>query len=596
MAKTNGLGYRATLVTALLCVASIHVANSQTSPTGFGKNVIEGRRPHLTVVVSIDQFRGDYLRRLNDLLLPANRGGKVGGFRYLMTAGSYFAEAHYPHFPLYTGPGHAMILTGGSPYKHGIISNSWRDRATGYEVYCVDDARQKVVGAEAGSGAKPMGPLNLKSTTVGDELKLATNGASKVVTLALKDRAAILLGGHAQDVSLWFDQANGNWISSTAYCKEGKLPDWVAKLNAERIPEKTAGTVWEISPSLLPTGIERALTSTLPPNANPSGIGPVFPHKIPPIADQSKRSELYRAFTLTPDANAYVFESAKRAVLSEKLGQHGATPDLLALNLSTNDYVGHAFGPYSQESLDLTVRTDAFLSEFLNFLSTTIPGGLKEVLFVVTADHGVAPVPETLTAKNISAGRLLESELEAAVKTALTKKFGAEIWGGNESKRKLAGVFTEPCFYLNEILVKEIIASGKATRAQIEEAAANAIFEIPNIYACYTRTQILEGRLPKTDIASHIYNGFHPKLSGDVVVLTDPLYFFDSPGGTGTTHGTPYSYDTHVPILISGFGIRPGVWADPVSVADIAPTLSLILGIEAPSASDGVPLKAALQP
>ena len=580
----------------VLIAAALNSASAQLKSDSFGKRLIEGKGPHLTVVVSIDQFRGDYLRRLNDLLLPAKHGGEVGGFRYLMTEGSYFTEAKYPHYPLYTGPGHAMILTGGSPYKHGIISNDWWDRTTSKGVYCVDDARQKVVGAEAGSIAKPMGPLNLKSTTIGDELKLATNGASKVVTIALKDRAAILLGGHTQDVSLWYDNANGNWISSTAYCKEGKLPDWVQKLNAEHIPDKSGGSVWDISASLKPDGISRAIPTNFPVGTNPSGIGAIFPHKIPAISDPAKRSDLYKAFTLTPDANSFVFETAKRAVLNEKLGQHGEISDLLALNLSTNDYVGHAFGPYSPEALDLTVRTDAILSDFLNFLNRTIPGGLNEVVFVVTADHGVAPIPENLTERNISAGRIDERRFESTVQAALAKAFGEGAWVGKDSSGKLVGKFVEPYLYLNDLLVRLTVASGKATRAQIESVAAEAMFDIPNVYACYTKTQILEGRLPKTDIADHIYNGFHPKLSGDVVVVTDPLYFIESPGGTGTTHGSPFLYDTHVPILIAGPGIRPGVWTDPVTPADIAPTLALLLGIQAPSACDGVPLKSALSP
>ena len=565
-------------------------------PSAFATMVREGKHPHLTVVISIDQFRSDYLRRLNDLLLPAKSGGKVGGFRYLMTAGSYFTEARFTHIPTYTGPGHSVILSGGLPYKTGIISNDWWDRATRSEVYCVDDARQTVVGAEEGSVAKPMGPLNLKATTVGDELKLATNGASKVVTIALKDRAAILLGGHAQDVSLWYDPANGNWISSTAYCKNGKLPEWAQKLNSEKTPDKTAGTTWNLSESLTPEKLSRALPANLPATANPSGIGRVFPHKIPAITDTAKRSSFYRAFVMTPDANAYVFETAKRAVNAEKLGSRGEIPDLLALNLSTNDYVGHAFGPYSPEALDLTLRTDNQLSDFLNFLQKAVPGGLNEVVFVVTADHGVAPIPENLTDKNISAGRVNEALIESKVQDTLSKEFGVGIWTGKDRFGKQLGQFNDPYLYLNDELVKQTVASGKATRAQIETAAARAISEIPGIYSAYSRTQVLEGRLPQTDISSHIYKGFHPKLSGDVVVVTEPNFFIEGPGGTGTTHGSPYNYDTHVPILIAGPGIRPGVWADPVSPADIASTLCLLLGIEAPSANDGTPLKSALQP
>ena len=559
----------------------------------FAANVRHFKRPHLTVVISIDQFRADYLRRLTDLYLPARQGdGKVGGFRYLMTQGSYFVDARYQHSPTFTGPGHAVILTGGYPYKTGIVSNDWFDKTTHSPVYCVDDPRQKVVGAAAGSTAKPMGPLNLRSTTLGDELKLATGGAAKVVTISLKDRAAILLGGHTQDVSLWYDDAGGRWISSTAYCKDGRLPAWVETLNAEAIPDRSLGTVW--TPSVSAEALARTIPPNLPPKNEPYGMGRVFPHAV----GKDKIKQNYRAFTLTPAANAYVFTTAKRAVTAERLGQHGDMPDLLALNLATNDYAGHAFGPYSPEALDISVQTDRQLADFLNFLQTTVPGGLKEVVFVVTADHGVVPNIENLQERDITAGRVLDSAVSDAAQKALVGVFGEGDWIGKDTHGKLVGVYMEPYLYLNDAAISQALVSGKATsRAQIEETAARAVAALPGIYACYTRSQIMEGRLPQTDLTRHIVNGFHPKVSGDLFVVSEGLYFTDpgTPGPYITTHGSPYAYDTHVPILIAGPGIRAGIWADPVSPADIAPTLCALLGIELPSACDGTILKSALR-
>jgi predicted AlkP superfamily pyrophosphatase or phosphodiesterase len=582
------------LLALLLLAANGMPAQAQRNDNGgngaFATQVRSAKRPHLTVVVSIDQFRADYLRRLTDLFLPAESGGKVGGFRYLMTAGSYFVDARYGHYPLFTGPGHAVILTGAYPYKTGIISNDWWDKATQSPVYCVDDPRQKVVGAVTGSKATPMGPKNLRSTTVGDELKLATNGAARVITISLKDRAAILLGGHTQDMSLWFDDSTGRWISSTAYCKDGRLPAWVEEANAEALPDKALGETW--TPSVSSEALSRAILPNLPPERNPYGLGLRFPHTI----GKERNPTNYKAFTRTPFANAYVFETAKRAVKAEKLGQRGDTPDLLALNLATNDYIGHAFGPYSPEALDTTVQTDRQLSDFLNFLQATIPGGLREVVFVVTADHGVVPIPEDLRAVGIDAGRVPETSPDDAVQKALTAAFGEAAWVGKDANGKTVGGYVEPYLYLNEAAIAQALANGKATsRAQIEEAAARALAALPGIYACYTRTQIMEGRLPANDIARHIYNGFYPKLSGDVVAVNEQLYIVNESGPYTTTHGTPYAYDTHVPILIAGPGIRPGVWPDPVSPADIAPTLCALLGVELPSGCDGVILKPALR-
>jgi predicted AlkP superfamily pyrophosphatase or phosphodiesterase len=552
----------------------------------FSDRVQQHQRPHLTVVISIDQFRADYLRRLTDLYLPAKqKDGKVGGFRYLMSQGAYYIDARYNHYPTYTGPGHAVILTGGYPYKTGIVANDWFDKANRASVYCVDDARQKVVGAASNSTAKPMGPLNLRSTTLGDELKLATGGAAKVITLSLKDRAAILLGGHAQDTSIWYDDAGGRWISSTAYCKDGKLPAWVEAVNAQGIPDKSLGTTW--TPSVSPEAMVRTISPNLPPKNEPYGMGLTFPHKV----GTEKNKQNYRAFTLTPGANAYVLNTAKQAVLAEKLGQRGDTPDLLAINLATNDYVGHAFGPYSPEALDTAVQTDHQIADFLDFLGKTVSGGLKEVVFVITADHGVVPNVENLQERHITAGRVLESDISNTVQEALSKTFGGGEWIGKGADGKLVGAYVEPNIYLNEIAIKEVLASGKASsRSQIEDIAARAVAALPGIYSCYTRSQITEGRLPQNEITRRVVNGFYPKVSGDLIVVSEALYYTDpgTPGPYITTHGSPYAYDTHVPILIAGPGIKAGVHPEQVSPADIAPTLSALLGVELPSACDGV--------
>jgi predicted AlkP superfamily pyrophosphatase or phosphodiesterase len=563
---------------ALGCLPAAHAGDETNA-----QRLLLAKRPRLVVVISIDQFRADYLQRFADLYLPPKlEDGKPGGFRYLMSAGSTFLDARYRYVPTFTCVGHAAMLSGASPYKSGIVSNRWWDKATQLEVYCADDASQRVVGAAEGSKAKPMGSRMLRVTTVGDELKLATGGAAKVVSLALKDRAAIMMGGHTQDVSIWFDETGGRWISSTAFARDGKLPAWVEALNTEAIPNRSLGATW--SPSVPPAALARAIAPELKPD-QARGFGTGFPHHI----GAEPTSANYSLFTLLPAANAFVFETAKRAVIAEKLGQRDV-PDLLAINLSTNDYVGHVFGPDSPEVLDLSVQTDRQVAGFLQFLASTIPGGLREVIVVLTSDHGVAPIPEELQERGIPSGRIGVTDLLETADRALIGAFGGGPW-----TIKSAGAFVDPNLYLSASAIEQALKSGKAqSRSQIEDTAAQALTSLPGVYAAYTRSQIEKGQVPDTAIGRGVVLGFHPKVSGDVVVVAAPGWY-PGIGNANTSHGSPYSYDTNVPLLIAGPGIRAGMWVDPVSPADIAPTLSMLLGIAAPSGSDGMILKAALR-
>lgn len=563
-----------------------------------------GPRPRLVVLLSIDQFRADYLTRYGDLFLPAwQEGGKPGGFQQLMRQGAYFANARYEHFPLFTGPGHAILLTGSHPYKTGIIANDWWDPVERKPVYCVDDARFQVVGAAAGSRATPMGPQNLRSSTVGDELELATAGRAKVVTLALKDRAAILMGGHAQDLSIWFDDAGGRWISSTAYCADGKLPAWVETLNGERLPDRTLGTTWTPYRSRKVTdkvAAERTFPPKTAPGEGPYNLGRTFPHKV----GAEPTTDNYRAFTFTPDANAFVFETARRAVLAEEMGKD-QVPDLLAINLSTNDYVGHAFGPYSPEALDITLATDRQLAGFLGFLAKTVPGGLRSVVFVLTADHGVTPVPEDAAGEpfDLHAGRFDPRPVIGKIAEALTRRFGApagDTWFSQSDDGK-AGIYVDNHVYLNPDALEKAIGDGKArNRREVEQAACDAVdaARFPGVYGCYGKSQILEGGLADNDLGSHLAKGIYPKLAGDLVIVGEQM-FLDYPSAPryATSHGTPYAYDTHVPVIVHAPGfLKPGVYLDRAAPSDIAPTLSLLLGIEFPSGCDGQPLLPALLP
>jgi hypothetical protein len=539
-------------------------------------------RPRLVVLISIDQFRADYLRRFQDLFLPPEGKGGVGGFRWLMERGAYETDAHHDHYPLFTGPGHSIHFTGAPPYKTGIVGNEWFDREMSSTRYCVQDPKSPLVGAPDPDGKRGISPVTLRTSTVGDELKMATGGQAKVWGLALKDRAGVLMAGHLADGVLWFDEETSAWISSRFYFKSGQLPDWVTSWNAAKKIDPFFGKTWNLS--VPPAALKRLWT---PRNefANPrTGLGKMFPHPITGGLDKPGKA-FYAAFESTPYANEYVLETAEELIRREKLGQD-ATPDILAINLSTNDYIGHSFGPDSPEVLDVTAQTDRQLSRFFRFLGRAVPGGLQNVTIVLTADHGVSPMVEEMAEAGLpTAGGYLEKALTDAVKAALDKAFGPGDW---------LKALSEFNLYLDvDAFRQKGIEPAKA-----EEVAAEALRHQPGIYAAYTRSQIVEGRVPDTDIGHRVTLGFHPKVSGDVVIVLDPYTVTNYSGGSvvkGTTHGTTYAYDTSVPLILAGAGIKPGRYTQRVSTLDIAPTLSTLLGVLQPSGCEGHVLSPALR-
>jgi len=520
-------------------------------------------RPRLVVVISIDQFRADYVNRFASHYLPAKSGGKLGGFRFLAEQGAYFPDAHYSHIPTATGPGHATILTGSIPALHGIVDNDWYDRETKKVVYCVDDAKSQTVGGPS----NPMSPRNLLVTTVGDELKMATNGKAKVVGVSFKDRAAILLSGHAADTVIWFDTLNGAWVTSDFY--RSTLPAWVQKVNAEKRPDAEVGQVWT---PLLPTS-EYQFARKPPFEQNSPDA--VFSHKT----DGAGKSK-YRAWTTSAFGQQYVFDTVKTALTEEKLGQDDV-PDLLAVNLATNDYVGHAYGPNSPEVEDISIRTDRMLSDLFNTLDKQVPGGMKSVTVVVTADHGVLPiVEESNNPYRLPATRIPDGAVEKAVNAALVAQYGSGAW-----VESVQG----PHIYLNRTL----IASKQLKMTEVGDAVVRALPSIPGVFGGYSALRVAEGEVADWPWTKLVTNNLNPRRSGDVFVLESPGSFFGD--GTGTGHGSPWSYDNHVPILLGGFGIKRGINNETVHVADIASTLCRLLGIELPTGNVGHPLAKALK-
>ena len=520
-------------------------------------------KPKLVLLISIDQFRADYVTRFASQYLPAKSGGKLGGFRFLSETGAYYTDAHHNHVPTATGPGHATLMTGSEPYLDGIADNDWYSRDLKKSVYCVSDPTVKTIGGVS----DPMSPKNLWVTTVGDELKMATNNKSKVVGVAFKDRASILMSGHAADTVIWFDQTSGNWVTSSFYANA--LPGWVQSLNNEKIPAQSAGKSWEPMLPLASYGNAR-----IAPFAKADANG-TFSHKLPAI--EAGKKNVYSSFTASSFGQEYVFTTVKRAIEGEHLGK-GPESDVLVVNLSTNDYVGHAFGPNSPEVMDMALRTDRLLSDLFNTIDQQI--GIDNVDIVVTADHGVVPIPEESDkAFRTGVKRVSEANVAKAAQAELVAKFGEGKWIEGSGEMYL---------YLNH----DLIAEHKLSEEEVQMVAAHGALKATGVAFAFTRDQILEGALPKWEFVERIYNGYNRRLGGDVMFFFEPGDYVG--GGVGTGHGTPWKYDTHVPLLLRGPGITRGHYARGVATADIAPTLSTILGIEYPSGCVGHPLFEAL--
>lgn len=482
--------------------------------------------PKLVVVVIIDQFRYDYLTRFRDEY--------TGGFDRLLKTGAVFTNAYLQHFPSVTAVGHSTILTGATPSFSGIVGNDWFDRESGRSVTSILDSKVTLLGGK-GTGASPSRML---VSSIGDELKIAARGGTpRVIGISLKDRAAILPAGRMADAAYWFDDANGNMVSSTYYFPD--VPAWVKEFNTKRAVDGFPGAEWK------------------------SAAGKVLA-KLPTEIN----SKYYDALERSPYGTQFLLSFAQRAIEAEALGSRSAT-DLISVSLSSTDLVGHSFGPDSPEIHDLNLQTDRQLGQFLQFLDKRLRPG--SVLVVLTADHGVAPLPEVQTARKMPGGRIIESTLRKAVESALVAKFGEGRW---------ISYAAYGAFWLNRATIRE----KKLDQSALEECAAQALAEQPHIYRVYTRTQLLAGRYGNDLVGASVANGFYPSRAADVITILEPYWIY---GAKDASHGTPFGYDTHVPLIFAGAGVKRGVYDRTVAINDIAPTLATILGIETPGGSTG---------
>ena len=469
--------------------------------------------PKLVVAIVIDQFRYDYLTRF--------RSEYTGGLKRMMEEGANFTNARYRHYQTVTATGHSTFLSGATPALSGIVGNEWWDGTTNAAVTSVSDGSTRLLGGN-GSGSSPR---RLLQSTLGDELKASGKGG-KVIGISIKDRSAILPSGHSADAAYWFDNDSGNFVSSTYYF--AALPAWVSEVNGARPGDRYAGKQW--------------LTHTLPATGK----------------------ALYGELEASPFGNELIQQLALRALSAEKLGT-GPKTDVLTVSYSANDYVGHRYGPDSPEAHELSVRVDKLVGDLLK--ASEAQAGAGNVLAVLTADHGVAPLPEENRKRKMPGGRFDLKALQSAVETALQGKFGGAHWVAYSSE---AGI------YLN--------VQGKADPADAEMITANVVRGFPHVSRAYTHTQLVNGQVSADELGTAFRNGFHPARSGSVLLLLEPYWIF---AATGASHGTPYGYDTHVPVLFWGTRIKPGRYNANIAPNDIAPTLATMLDVETPSGSVG---------
>jgi predicted AlkP superfamily pyrophosphatase or phosphodiesterase len=518
-------------------------------------------RPRLVIVIVVDQLRPDYLTRFQPYFAPR-------GLNLFLRRGADFTAARYEHAITFTCPGHAVVLTGSYADANGIVANGWYDVVGNREENCAGDSSVSLIGV-AGEGRSPR---NLIDSTVGDVLKNATGGRGRVVTVAGKDRSAIMLGGHLADAAYWLEDTL--IVTSTYY--ERELPGWVRRFNASGVASSYLGKTWN---RLLPVETYAAVgDDDVAAEEDIAGTGRTFPHR--PVRDASGKGFL-EAFSSSPFHNEVLARFAMRAIIEENLGRDDA-PDVLGIGFSANDLIGHESGPDSHEVMDVTVRTDRLLQQLFDFVDGRV--GLKNVVVVLTADHGVAPLPEVMRKRDpgSAASRFDPSKVAAAAEAALVARYGPSPSSGWVVHHDF------PFLCLN---VRALEQRG-APLDQAEQVAKRAVEGVPGVYQVLTATELAEQRRRGAHSSAEL--SFYPGRSGHVFYQLKP-YLVPGSGSQGTTHGSAWPYDTHVPLLWFGAEIVPGTYDTSATVADIAPTLSVLLGIGKPGGSRGRVLREMLR-
>jgi predicted AlkP superfamily pyrophosphatase or phosphodiesterase len=512
------------------------------------------KKPKLVIGIVIDQMRYDYLTRF------ADRYGK-DGFNRILKNGFSLENAHYNFTPTYTAVGHASIYAGTPPSNHGIISNNWYDKVLKKSIYCVDDANYKTIGNHGIEGKKS--PLRLYTTTIADQLQLAQNMQGKTIGIAIKDRSAILPVGHTANAAYWYDAGNKNqWITSSFYMEE--LPDWVKAFNSNNKADAYLNETWETLYDINTYSQSRADNNIYENNLN-GQEKPVFPKDLKKLREQNDNFSLIKTI---PAGNTYTVDFAKAAIKGEQLGKSKFT-DFLAVSFSSTDYVGHRYGVAAVETEDTYLRLDKDLAHFFNFLDTEV--GKENYTLFLTADHAAVHVPSYLQSLKIPAHYLSTKKLKRFLSEITQKYFN--------SKELIENVSNYQIFLDQEKI--EALGFNKNTVAQ---RLADEVLSFDKIYKAVTArtlqtTNFTEG------LMHSLQQGYNPKFSGDVLMIPYPATLNYS--RKGTSHGSGYSYDTHVPLIFYGNGIKKGASKKTYKIIDIAPTISNLLKIEAPNGTSG---------
>ncbi len=512
------------------------------------------QRPKLVVGIVVDQMRWDYLYRYY------NRFGE-GGFKRLINAGFSFENTMIPYTPAVTAAGHTCIYTGSVPAIHGITGNDWRERNSGGAyMYCAQDTGVRSVGTYSVQGQ--MSPKNLLATTIGDELRLATNFKSRVFGVALKDRGAILPAGHSANAAYWFDDSTGNFITSSFYMKE--LPQWVQEFNAKKQPDSLLKNGWNL---LNPVNFydQSTADNNKFERPAPGDLKTVFPHTY-----SMANGKNYNSFRTSPFGNSFTFSFAAALLQSEKPGLSGQT-DMLCISLSSTDYIGHSFGPQSQEVEDTYLRLDKDLAAFLQLLDKR--EGVGNYLLFLSADHGAPQSSAFLndSAIKIPAGSIGGFTLRNEVNVLLQNKFKV---------KDLVQAYTEYQFYFNKA---KIDSAGIDENLLYEEVLA-FLKKKPEVITAFSYRNFDKAILPEV-LRQKLTNGYYYKRSGDIQIIVNPQY--TDGFKTGTDHGVWYNYDTHIPLLWYGWKVKPGKTNRETYMTDIAPTIAAMLHIQMPNGSVG---------
>jgi predicted AlkP superfamily pyrophosphatase or phosphodiesterase len=507
--------------------------------------------PKLVVGIVIDQMRFDYINRYWEEFSD-------GGFKRLISEGYQYTNTHYNYIPTYTGPGHASIYTGTTPSSHGVIANYWFDKNSQSNQYCVGDISMNTIGADNASGE--MSPSQMLNTTFGDELRLFSMNRSKVIGVALKDRSAILPAGHMANFAFWFDSESGDFVSSSYY--GNRLPKWLRQFNKKDFCESYLSQDW----NLLLTS--KSYDESLVDNSvyEEPFVGekyPKFPHKLPELLAKNGKGLIKS----TPFGNSLTKDIAIATIEGEDLGSDKYT-DLLAVSFSSPDYVGHQFGADSKETQDTYLRLDRDLSSFLSYLDQKL--GTENVLVFLTSDHGAVRTPSYLNDVKVPSGYFDAAEPINQLKVFLQNIYGPGDWVKSYGNAQI---------YLNRDLIFEKYMSLQ----EVQQQAADFMLRFEGVQNAVCGRTLEHSEFQNGDLG-FLQKGYSVKRSGDILLVLNPAWIEYS--RTGTTHGSGYAYDRHVPLVWFGWKIESGRSDEKVNVTDIASTLSNLLGISFPNGSE----------